>query len=214
MESSSPNVPEHAEALDLMALLMKSQAYAAAENRREMGSDLGHEQWRTEAAPLIKRAMEICEANCNAKPGDLALALELQADVLGRTNEGAPFWDRAMKIRAQRVTEMNAASSAQSVDPLNALLGPPPKRVGRDMSAPSVLSKKEPDYTEPARLSRYSGSALFTVIIDAQGFPSNIRLVRGLGYGLDENGAHAITAWRFRPATKDGSPVTPVFLSG
>lgn len=206
-ESSSPNVPEHAEALELMALLMKSQAHAAVETRGETGSEAGLEQWRTEAAPVVKRAIEICEANCNAKPEDLALALELQADILGRTNEGAPFWDRAMKIRAQRVAEISAAPPDQSIDPLNALLGPPPKRVGGDVSAPSILSKKEPDYTETAQLSHYSGTALFTVIIDAQGIPTNIRLVRGLGYGLDENGAQAISVWRFRPATKEGSPV-------
>jgi TonB family protein len=206
-ESSSPNVQEHAEALDLMAVLMKAQAHAASENRNDMRYEVGLEQWRSEAAPLVKRAMEICEANCDAKPEDRALALELQADLLGRTNEGAPFWDRAMKIRAQRVAEMNAAPASPFVDPLSPLPGPPPERIGGDVSAPSVLSKREPEYTEAARLSHYSGTGLFSVIIDAQGVPTNIRLVRGLGYGLDEKGAQAISVWRFRPAMKNGTPV-------
>ena len=206
-ESSSPNVQEHAEALELMAVLMKSRALAASENRGEMGPEAGLEQWRSEAGPVVKRAMEICEGNCSAKPEDRALALELQADLFGRTKEGAPFWERAMKIRAERVAEMNAPPPSQSIDPLSPFLGPPPQRIGGDVSAPSVLSKREPDYTEAARLSHYSGAGLFSVIIDAQGVPTNIRLVRGLGYGLDEKGAQAINVWRFRPATKNGTPV-------
>lgn len=206
-ESSSPNVQEHAEALELMAVVMKAQAHAASRDRDDMRYEVGIEQWRIEAAPVVKRAMEICEANCDGKPEDRALALELQADLLGRTNEGAPFWDRAREIRAQRVAEMNAAPSIQSIDPLSPLLGPPPERIGGDVSAPSILSKREPEYTETARLSHYSGTAVFRVIIDAHGFPTNIRLVRGLGYGLDEKGAQAISGWRFRPATKNGTPV-------
>lgn len=196
-QTSSPNAPQHGEALEYLALLMKSQAAEAAQASGPQPYATDVESWRTEAAPFVKRALEICEANSNINPEDLALALELQADVLGRKEDGAPFWERATKIRAQRI------AAAYSTAPVPGA----PDRIGRDVSAPSILAKREPDYTASARLMRYSGSVLLSVIVNEQGIPTHIRLVRGLGYGLDEKAAEAISTWRFRPAMKNGSPV-------
>lgn len=58
-----------------------------------------------------------------------------------------------------------------------------------------------------ARLMRNSGTVLLSVIINQQGIPTHIRLVRGLGYGLDERAAEAISTWRFRPAMTNGLAV-------
>jgi TonB family protein len=197
-QAESPNAAEHAAALEDLALLMRNQAALDAQASGEAqpyATDV--ESWRSDAAPIVKRALEICEAASNTNPGDLALALELEGDILGRTEAGASYWERATKIRAQRVAA--ASGSLTATDATN--------RIGRDVSPPSILTKQEPNYTEMARLMRYSGTALFSVVIDAQGLPSSIRLIRGLGYGLDEKGAEAISTWRFRPAMKNGSPV-------
>lgn len=202
----SPNAPEHAAALEDLAELMRNQAALDAQaggKAQPYATDF--ESWRSDAAPIVKRALEIYEANSDTKPEDLALALELEADVLGRSDAGAPFWARATKIRAERVATLHFASpTANSAD---ASAGDTTERIGRDVSPPSLLAKQEPSYTEMARLMRYSGTALFSVVIDKEGVPKTIRLIRGLGYGLDEKGAEAISAWRFRPATRNGVPV-------
>ena len=87
-ENSLPNAPEHAQALDLMAVLMKIQASQKVEQRGQNGYGADLEMWRNEAAPVVKRALAICEASGNAKPEDLALALEIQADILGDEDSG------------------------------------------------------------------------------------------------------------------------------
>jgi protein TonB len=37
--------------------------------------------------------------------------------------------------------------------------------------------------------------------------PTDIKITRPLGSGLDEKAVEAVRQWRFKPGTKDGSPV-------
>ena len=79
--------------------------------------------------------------------------------------------------------------------------------VGNGVAAPVLLYKKEPEYTEEARKAKYQGSVLLSVEIDPSGTPTNIRVLRGLGLGLDEKAVEALQQWKFKPGTKDGNPV-------
>lgn len=80
-------------------------------------------------------------------------------------------------------------------------------RIGGDVSAPVVISKVEPEYSEEARKAKYSGSVLLSLIIDANGMPRDIKVIRPLGLGLDEKAIEAVSHWRFRPGMKGGHPV-------
>jgi TonB family protein len=81
-------------------------------------------------------------------------------------------------------------------------------RVGNGVSAPSILYKQEPEYTEQARKANLNGTVLLYLEIDPSGRAQNIRVLRGLGLGLDKNAVESIGKWRFRPGYKDGRPVT------
>jgi protein TonB len=81
-------------------------------------------------------------------------------------------------------------------------------RVGGGVLPPSVLSKSEPEYSQEARFAKYAGTVLVYLEIRPDGIPQNIRIVKGLGLGLDESAIASIEKWRFRPGTKDGVPVT------
>jgi len=48
---------------------------------------------------------------------------------------------------------------------------------------------------------------VISIIVDAQGYPRNPRLVRSLGMGLDEKALEAVQRYRFKPAIKGGKPV-------
>jgi periplasmic protein TonB len=56
------------------------------------------------------------------------------------------------------------------------------------------------------------GSALRVraqVVVDDQGRPQNLKVLRslGLGLGLDQKAIEAVSQWRFKPGLKDGKPV-------
>jgi TonB family protein len=78
---------------------------------------------------------------------------------------------------------------------------------------PSLVSKVDPEYTEQARRSGLSGTVLLRTVIDENGAPTQVAVIRGLGSGLDEKAIECVKQWRFHPAvTKDGRPI-PVEVS-
>lgn len=80
-------------------------------------------------------------------------------------------------------------------------------RAGGDVSTPVLVSKVEPEYSEEARKAKYSGSVLLQIIVDTNGVPRDIKVIRPLGLGLDEKAVEAVTHWRFRPGLKGGRAV-------
>jgi protein TonB len=81
-------------------------------------------------------------------------------------------------------------------------------RIGNGVTGPALLHKVEPDYTEKARQAKYQGTVLLYIQIDTSGKAINIRVLHSLGLGLDEKAIEAVKKWKFRPASKDGKPVT------
>jgi TonB family protein len=75
-------------------------------------------------------------------------------------------------------------------------------------STPAVLIKKaEPQYTPEARAARLQGTVVLSTIVDADGVPTEIKVTRGLGLGLDEKAVDCLDHWRFKPATSHGEPI-------
>ena len=80
-------------------------------------------------------------------------------------------------------------------------------KVGGGISAPQAISAPDPDYTEEARRAKKQGTCVLWMIVDAAGRPRDIKVVHGLGLGLDAKAVEAVRQWRFQPALKDGRPV-------
>jgi TonB family protein len=81
-------------------------------------------------------------------------------------------------------------------------------RVGGGVTAPQLVSKIEPEYSEEARKAKYQGTVTLYIQVDAQGKAINMRVLHSLGLGLDEKAMEAVKKWKFKPGTKDGKPVT------
>jgi TonB family protein len=81
-------------------------------------------------------------------------------------------------------------------------------RVGGGVTAPALIYKTEPEYTEEARQAKYQGTVLLYVEIEPTGMATNIKVQRSLGLGLDQKAVEAVQKWRFKPGMKDGNPVT------
>ena len=69
-----------------------------------------------------------------------------------------------------------------------------------------ILSKPTPLYTAEARAKRIEGEVLLEVVFEATGKIHVLRVIRGLGYGLDDEAIRAAEQIRFRPALQDGQP--------
>jgi periplasmic protein TonB len=80
-------------------------------------------------------------------------------------------------------------------------------KVGGGISAPRAITTPDPEYTEEARNAKIQGTCVLWLIVDQQGQPRDIRVIRSLGHGLDGRAIDAVKQWRFQPALKDGQPV-------
>jgi TonB family protein len=69
-----------------------------------------------------------------------------------------------------------------------------------------ILSKPTPIYTDEAKAKRIEGEVLLEAVFEASGKIHVLRVVRGLGHGLDDAAVHAAEQIRFKPALKDGQP--------
>lgn len=81
-------------------------------------------------------------------------------------------------------------------------------RVGGGVSAPAVLYKVDPAYTEQARKAKISGTVVLQLVVDASGTARDIKVIRGLGLGLAEKAIEAVNRWKFRPGYKNGQAVS------
>ncbi len=83
-----------------------------------------------------------------------------------------------------------------------------PYVVGNGVTNPIVLYKPLPHYTEEARKARAEGIVLIQAVVRKDGSVDSFKILRGLGYGLDESAIETIaTKWRFKPGTRNGVPV-------
>ncbi len=71
----------------------------------------------------------------------------------------------------------------------------------------SIVSKPNPTYTEEAKKLHVEGEVLVQVVFAASGEVRVVRVLRGLGHGLDESAVQAAQKVHFIPAQRNGQPV-------
>lgn len=86
------------------------------------------------------------------------------------------------------------------------------RKIGGGVSSPVVIYQVEPEFSEEARKAKFMGNVLVNLIVDSQGRPQNVHVLRGVGMGLDDKAVAAVKLYRFRPAMEGGKPV-PVELN-
>lgn len=81
-------------------------------------------------------------------------------------------------------------------------------RVGAGATRPECTYCPDPEYSEEARKTKTSGVVTLSVVVGPDGVPRDIKVVRSLGMGLDEQAIEAVSKWRFAPGKHDGVPVS------
>ncbi|SRR6266568_5206023 len=76
-----------------------------------------------------------------------------------------------------------------------------------DVTLPEAVYQPGPAYTPEARKAGIEGPIELWISIDDHGNVTDARVVKGLGYGLDEEAVKIAKTWKFKPATQGNKPV-------
>ncbi|HEX3371458.1 MAG TPA: TonB family protein, partial [Candidatus Acidoferrales bacterium] len=76
-----------------------------------------------------------------------------------------------------------------------------------DVSGPSPIKKSDPRYPPTLVNEHVEGEVVLYAVIRADGSVDSVELVRGLDQQLDANAMEALSQWKFRPASRRGTPV-------
>ena len=105
----------------------------------------------------------------------------------GRTEvRGGGFAKAEVGVEAPRAREVEAVAPVQPV---------------------VILEKPNPVYSDEARRMGLEGEVLIEVVFPAGGTVRVVRVIKGLGHGLDEAAIRAAQQIRFKPALQQGRPV-------
>jgi protein TonB len=95
--------------------------------------------------------------------------------------------------------------------------------VGDGVTPPKVLSQPPPKFSEIARQQKISGIVTLSLIVDKEGNPVNVHVIKSIAdtvgvsqreaaLTLDQAAVDAVRQYKFSPATKNGVPVA-VYLN-
>ena len=70
-----------------------------------------------------------------------------------------------------------------------------------------IFSKPNPEYTEEGRRLKIDGEVRLEVLFSTSGQVQVVRILQGLGHGLDEEAVKAAQQIKFKPASHQGQPI-------
>ena len=69
------------------------------------------------------------------------------------------------------------------------------------------MQEVKANYTEDARRQGIAGEVVLEIVVRRDGSVGDVRILHGLGGGLNERAVQAVRQWRFTPARRVGAPV-------
>jgi TonB family protein len=139
--------------------------------------------------------------------------MKMHGDILVEMNACAGKVKLADGKKAEQFW-LDAAPTQTFYPSPDVFIGPPDAyRIGKRISAPIPTVQPEAKFTRQARKDRVQGQVTVMLIVDANGMPQNLRVVKPLPAGLTEEALAAVRQYRFRPALKDGTTPVPVMIT-
>lgn len=159
---------------------------------------------RARAAPAAHAAAQPSAADPQAGPRaftDLGLTLDSNsADGLAVNMGPASGALKAAGPKALAAPKPKLLVSKKASEPSEAIIKPQP------------INPTLPAFTEAARNAGVQGKVILELTVNEAGEVTDARVVKGLGYGLDEAALAAAKKYRFAPATQAGRPVAFKFV--
>ena len=78
---------------------------------------------------------------------------------------------------------------------------------GSRVIPPIPIKLIAPKYPFMEKMRRISGNCSVGMILDSEGVPQNVHVVKSLDPKLDGSAVKAVMQWRYKPALKDGVPI-------
>lgn len=79
---------------------------------------------------------------------------------------------------------------------------------GAGFKAPEFLNRVKPEYTDEANRANITATVEGAAVFRSNGEVGEIEITRWAGFGLDEAAERAMRQLKFKPATRDGRPVS------
>ncbi len=69
---------------------------------------------------------------------------------------------------------------------------------------PHRVYTPDPDYDDKARKKKIQGTVVLSTIVTKEGTTADIKVLRPLTSGLDQQAIKAVSRWKFEPVVQDG----------
>jgi TonB family protein len=119
---------------------------------------------------------------------------------------GVATGDGSGRVNGSRGTVRQGGFGDAEAVAANTARPKPEESTAPKLNPAEIVFKPTPVYTDEARKMRIEGEVLLQVVFEASGQIRVLRVVRGLGHGLDEAAIRAAEQIRFKPALRDGQP--------
>ena len=109
-----------------------------------------------------------------------------------------------------------AVAAGQTIAPYRVCKSGESDAGGTCATAPRAVNPTTPAYSADGAKNHIEGMVIIDVVVTADGTPQDMKVIQGLGHGLDEQALAAVKLWHFEPGTVQGKPVavkTPVYVS-
>lgn len=146
-------------------------------------------------------------------PTDVAVSIEVKMKTCAKSfqtgNGGEGFTPQLREQPAQKIELLPAPTAP----PQNEAAASGLSKVGGRVSPPVPLNAVEAEFSDYARKKRISGVCVVQAIIDVNGMPQDVRVVKSLEPSLDAKAVEAVKKYRFKPAMRDGTVPVPVRIT-
>ena len=78
---------------------------------------------------------------------------------------------------------------------------------------PTCVICPYPIYTDEARHVKVQGTVTLRVLVGTDGRAAQIRVVSGVGYGLEERAEQTVRGWKFKPAIDAARRPVPAWVT-
>jgi periplasmic protein TonB len=167
---------------------------------------------------------EHAPARASHAPGHSARSLDAPAAAAAAPGAAAAFTDIGLSLDssssdgiAVNIAPPEAPAPPPVSEPVKAkvlVARPTDNTCVEDIVKARPLSMVRPPYTDAARRGRVEGRVRLELMVDERGEVTSVRVLQGLGFGLDEAAVAAARRLRFTPATRCKRPVAAPFILG